>query len=79
MVPRPGPMTREFIEESLQRSMTRMQVDQIDAVQFHWWDYTDKRYLDALQHYAELQKMGKIRELNFGLVSVAPCFSNRTI
>lgn len=45
----------------MRRSMTRMQVDNLDCVQFHWWDYKDGRYLDALGHLADLQQEGLIR------------------
>ncbi|XP_014896802.1 uncharacterized oxidoreductase At1g06690, chloroplastic-like [Poecilia latipinna] len=62
-VPRPGPMDRKVVEKALQRSMSRMQVDALDCVQFHWWDYQDKRYLDALGHLSDLQQEGVIREL----------------
>ncbi|XP_018544443.1 L-glyceraldehyde 3-phosphate reductase [Lates calcarifer] len=62
-VPRPGPMNRKVVEKALQRSMARMQVDSLDCVQFHWWDYGDKRYLDALGHLSDLQQEGVIREL----------------
>ncbi|XP_026222826.1 uncharacterized oxidoreductase At1g06690, chloroplastic-like isoform X2 [Anabas testudineus] len=62
-VPRAGPMDRKVVEKALQRSMTRMQVDSLDCVQFHWWDYSDKRYLDALGHLSDLQQEGLIREL----------------
>ncbi|CAK6976361.1 uncharacterized oxidoreductase YccK-like [Scomber scombrus] len=63
-VPRPGPMDRKVVEKALQCSMTRMQVDSLDCVQFHWWDYRDKRYLDALGHLSDLQQEGLIRELS---------------
>lgn len=62
-VPRPGPMERKVVEKALRRSMARMQVETLDCVQFHWWDYKDKRYLDALGHLSDLQKEGVIREL----------------
>ncbi|KAM9751444.1 uncharacterized protein ACNS7B_008280 isoform 1-T2 [Menidia menidia] len=62
-VPRPGPMERKVVEKALRRSMSRMQVDALDCVQFHWWDYGDKRYLDALGHLSDLQQEGLIREL----------------
>lgn len=52
----------EVVEKALQRSMTRMQVDSLDCVQFHWWDYSDKRYLDALGHLSDLQQEGLIRK-----------------
>ncbi|RVE70327.1 hypothetical protein OJAV_G00063260 [Oryzias javanicus] len=47
-VPKPGPMERKVVQKAVQRSMTRMHVETLDCVQFHWWDYKDKRYLDAL-------------------------------
>ena len=32
-------------------------------MQFHWWDYRDNRYLDALSHLADLRDEGKLREV----------------
>ncbi|XP_062419748.1 uncharacterized protein LOC134132258 [Pungitius pungitius] len=63
-VPRPEPMNRKVVEKALCRSMSRMQVDRLDCVQFHWWDYKDKRYLDALGHLSDLQQEGLIQELS---------------
>ncbi|XP_062397673.1 protein tas-like [Sardina pilchardus] len=63
-VPRPGPMDRKVVEKAIQRSLDRMQVDTLDCVQFHWWDYNDKRYLEALGHLADLRQEGIIRELS---------------
>lgn len=51
----------QVVEKALRRSMSRMQVDSLDCVQFHWWDYEDKRYLDAVGHLADLQQEGLIR------------------
>lgn len=62
-VPPPGPMTRSEVEAALGVSLRRMRVDQLDLLQFHWWDYADRRYLDALGHLADLQGDGKIRHL----------------
>jgi len=62
-VPRPGPMTRQVVEEAMSVSWNRMKVDTIDLMQFHWWDYNDNRYLDALKHMADLRDAGKIRHL----------------
>ncbi|KAG9332423.1 hypothetical protein JZ751_014521 [Albula glossodonta] len=62
-VPRPGPMDRKVVEKAIQRSMSRMQVDRLDCLQFHWWDYQDKRYLEALGHLSDLQQEGMIGEL----------------
>src|SRR5260370_20242972 len=40
-----------------------MSVERLDLLQFHWWDYSDQSYLDALEHLAALQQEGKIRHL----------------
>jgi aryl-alcohol dehydrogenase-like predicted oxidoreductase len=40
-----------------------MSVKCLDLLQFHWWDYDDSSYLDALKYLADLQSEGKIRHL----------------
>jgi aryl-alcohol dehydrogenase-like predicted oxidoreductase len=40
-----------------------MGVESLDLLQFHWWEYGDARYLDALKHLADLQHEGKIKHL----------------
>ncbi len=62
-VPRLGNMTRPIVAESIGVSLRRMNVPVLDLLQFHWWDYNDDRYLDALKHLADLQAEGKIRHL----------------
>jgi aryl-alcohol dehydrogenase-like predicted oxidoreductase len=62
-VPRPGRMTRRVVEDAIGISLSRMGVDCLDLLQFHWWDYGDASYLDALDHLADLQREGKIRRL----------------
>jgi aryl-alcohol dehydrogenase-like predicted oxidoreductase len=62
-VPQPGRMTRGFVEENIAVSLRRMGVDTLDLLQFHWWDYNDANYLEALLHLAELRDAGKIRHL----------------
>ena len=62
-VPHPGAMTRRFVEDAIDVSLRRMGVDRLDLLQFHWWDYGDRRYLDALKHLADLCDEGKIRHI----------------
>ncbi len=62
-VPYPGPMTRRVVEEAVATSLRRMDVERLDLLQFHWWDYGDRRYLDALRHLADLRAEGRIRHL----------------
>ncbi|MBD2593368.1 aldo/keto reductase [Nostoc spongiaeforme FACHB-130] len=62
-VPRPRKMTKKVVEENVNISLRRMQVESLDLMQFHWWEYNDKNYLDALKFMAELQTEGKIKHL----------------
>jgi aryl-alcohol dehydrogenase-like predicted oxidoreductase len=62
-VPHPGRMTRRIVEDAVALSLSRMGVDRLDLLQFHWWDYGDRSYLDALRHLADLQYEGKLRHL----------------
>jgi aryl-alcohol dehydrogenase-like predicted oxidoreductase len=62
-VPRPGPMTRAVVERAVGESLGRMKVETLDLLQFHWWEYGDRRYLDALKHLADLRDEGRIKHL----------------
>jgi aryl-alcohol dehydrogenase-like predicted oxidoreductase len=62
-VPSPGPMTRSIVEYYIDKSIKRMNVKSIDLLQFHWWDYNDASYIDALHHLSKLQGEGKIKHL----------------
>ena len=62
-VPNPGPMDRSWVEENIDRSLRRMDVESLDLLQFHWWDYGDERYLKAMGHLGELLGEGKIRHI----------------
>jgi aryl-alcohol dehydrogenase-like predicted oxidoreductase len=56
-------MTRRVVEDAVGTSLSRMGVDSLDLLQFHWWDYADSSYLDALEHLSDLRREGKIRHL----------------
>jgi aryl-alcohol dehydrogenase-like predicted oxidoreductase len=62
-VPHPGRMTRRIVENAVDVSLSRMGVESLDLLQFHWWDYSDESYLEALDHLADLRQEGKIRHL----------------
>jgi aryl-alcohol dehydrogenase-like predicted oxidoreductase len=40
-----------------------MEVERLDLLHFHWWDYDDGRYLDALEGLAEERTRGRIAQL----------------
>lgn len=62
-VPKPTKMTRKIVEDNINISLRRMDVKALDLLQFHWWDYRDKNYLEALKYMTELQQEGKIKHL----------------
>ncbi|MCB9280240.1 MAG: aldo/keto reductase [Lewinellaceae bacterium] len=47
----------------IDRSLQRLGVEQLDLVQFAWWDFAQPRYVEAAHHLAELQRAGKIRHI----------------
>ena len=62
-VPQPGRMTERLVEENVALSLRRMDVETLDLLQFHWWDYHDESYLDAMAHLSKLRDDGKIKHL----------------
>ena len=62
-VPNPGPMSNSIVTHYIEESLKKMNVNCIDLLQFHWWDYQDISYLDALSHLSKLQNEGKIKYL----------------
>lgn len=73
-VPRPGPMRRDTVEAAIEVSRQRMQTHRLDLLQFHWWEYRDPRYLDALKHLDDFRRAGLMRHValtNFDTERVA--------
>ncbi|XP_048139766.1 flagellar radial spoke protein 5 isoform X3 [Rhodamnia argentea] len=60
-VPPPVKMTSGFVREAIDVSRKRMDVASLDMLQFHWWDYSNPGYLDALKHLTDLKEEGKIK------------------
>jgi len=66
-VPNPGPMSNSIVTHYIELSLQKMKTDCIDLLQFHWWDYNDMSYLDALNNLSKLQNQNKIK--NIGLTN----------
>ena len=62
-VPNPGPMSKSIVEHYIDQSLQKMNTDTLDLVQFHWWDYNDLSYLDAIRHLFSLKEKQKIRHV----------------
>lgn len=56
-------MNRQLVEQTIDRSLQRLGVEQLDLVQFHWWDYSVQRYLEVAHILKALQTAGKIKHL----------------
>jgi aryl-alcohol dehydrogenase-like predicted oxidoreductase len=62
-VPEPRAITRSMAQSSIDRSLHRMGADSLDLVQFHWWDYNNPYYIDALKFLSDLRDQGKVRHV----------------
>lgn len=67
-VPQPRTITRSIVNENIDRSCHRMgDVNSLDLLQFHWWDYNNSYYMDALKYLSDLHDQGIIQ--NIGLTN----------
>lgn len=62
-VPNPGPMSNSIVTHYIEQSLQKMNTNCIDLLQFHWWDYNDASYLDALNVLSKLQSENKIKHI----------------
>jgi aryl-alcohol dehydrogenase-like predicted oxidoreductase len=47
----------------IDRSLWRLKVEALDLVQFHWWDYSEPRWLEAFRALDDLRRDGKVRHI----------------
>jgi len=62
---------RRYVERIIDRSLTRLGVERIDIVQFHWWDYAAPGYIEAAAELDRLRRAGKIAHLGVTNFDVA--------
>lgn len=62
-VPRPQEITRALTTAAIDSSLRKMETDRLDLVQFHWWDYENPYYYDAMSYLMELKQKEKIRSI----------------
>ncbi len=53
-----------YTESIIDRSRRRLQLDRLPMVQFHWWDYNTKGWLDVLGHLLKLKEQGRIEQIS---------------
>ena len=54
---------RSDVATIVNRSLSRLGVDQVDIVQLHWWKYEDRHYLAAMEELFKLKEAGKIKHI----------------
>src|SRR5690606_29956968 len=56
-------LTRRDVEEAVDTSLRRLGVEQLDLVQFHWWDYDIPGCVQAMLWLQDFQKAGKVAHI----------------
>ncbi|RUY18152.1 aldo/keto reductase, partial [Mesorhizobium sp. M7A.F.Ca.CA.004.12.1.1] len=56
-------ISRDYIRSIVDQSLRRLKTERLDLVQFHWWDYDQPRYVEAMGWLDELRLEGKVRNL----------------
>ncbi|MGW8266535.1 MAG: aldo/keto reductase [Longimicrobiales bacterium] len=65
---------RAYVERIIHRSLSRLGVEALDLVQFHWWDFGIPGYVEVMGWLGDLKAEGKIRRLgvtNFDEIHLA--------
>ena len=56
-------VTRDDIRTSVETSLKRLRMERLDLVQFHWWDYSVPRYVEAAGWLDALRQQGKVAHI----------------
>ena len=51
---------KAYVEKVIDTSLMRLRMEQLDIVQFHWWNYDVPRWLETAGWLEELRRAGKI-------------------
>lgn len=62
-VPKPGQTSKQEVREAVVTALNRLQMNSIDLLQFHAWNYADPNWLDCLYWLQELKQEGLIANL----------------
>lgn len=56
-------LSRHDVKEAIDTSLDRLSLEQLDVVQFHWWDYAIPGCVQAMLWLQEQQRAGKIAHI----------------
>jgi aryl-alcohol dehydrogenase-like predicted oxidoreductase len=57
-------ITKADVTRIIEQSLRRLRMERLDLVQFHWWDYSAPRWLEAAVWLNELRQAGKIHKVS---------------
>lgn len=57
-------ITKAYVERVIDQSLRRLNMERLDLVQFHWWDYDQPRWLETAHWLNELRQAGKIHKVS---------------
>ena len=57
-------ITKSYVEGVIDQSLRRLNMERLDLVQFHWWDYAAPRWLETAHWLDELRRAGKIHKVS---------------
>ncbi|MFN5790745.1 MAG: aldo/keto reductase, partial [Bacteroidota bacterium] len=55
--------SKDIVKDAVTLALNRLQVNQLDLLQFHAWDYTDPSWIETMFYLDELRKEGYIKAL----------------
>jgi aryl-alcohol dehydrogenase-like predicted oxidoreductase len=56
-------ISKDYVQGVIDTSLRRLRMEQLDTVQFHWWDYRVERWLESALWLEDLHKAGKINRV----------------
>jgi aryl-alcohol dehydrogenase-like predicted oxidoreductase len=56
-------ITKSYVEGVIDQSLSRLNLERLDLVQFHWWDYESPRWLETALWLEDLRRAGKIHRI----------------
>ncbi|WP_417425389.1 aldo/keto reductase [Hoeflea sp.] len=56
-------LTRADVVHAIETSLSRLGMERLDLVQFHWWDYEIDRQVEVASWLTELRQQGKIANI----------------
>lgn len=56
-------LTRADVQATIDRSLSRLRIERLNVLQFHWWELEIPRYIEVLHWLEEFRDAGKIEHL----------------